>query len=198
MKKVLIYLIIWLFIPLFSHAQTVVRDDFETNKLGWNEVVSKQYSAIIQDGKMHLETKEGGAAIARCFAPIDPQKPFEIKAKLNDTKINDEERGIGIIFNYRDNKNFDAFVISKNTAEFQEYTNGQLTGFCQQDIKYFKKYKDHELVIKYSFQKVVFYVNDINALEMRDIKLQYTGFGLYVWSKDDKQIADFDWIEFKQ
>ena len=199
MKKFLIVFLILLFIPIFSKAQTIIRDDFETNKLGWNEIVAKGYSAFIQDGKMHLETKENKKeAKVTCYPPIDVQKSFEIKAKLVDTKINDEERGIGLVFNYRDDSNYDAFIITKDQVRYLRFEEDRLVGSRRSDFKNLKKLKDHELVVKSSFHKMEFYVNNIKALEIRDITLSYSGFGLIAVSADDKQTADFDWIEFKQ
>lgn len=196
MKKIILGLLFLL--PTMMFAQTV-REDFDSNTLGWNEFVGKNYSATIQDGVLHLEAREGQPfALASCYTTLDPQLPFEIKAKLIDTKINDEERGIGIVFNYLDDMNYDVFLLSKDKAYYWRVVDSELRGQRRGDIKITKKQKDHELSVKYGYDRLEFFVNNVKALEIRNAPLKYNGFGIAVWSSDNKQSADVDYIEFIQ
>ena len=197
MKKIIIVALCAL--PFFAQAQNVVREDFDSNTLGWNEISSKRYSAIIQDGVLHLETREkADFAIASCYDLIDVRNPFEISIKIVNTKIDDEERGIGIVFNYLDDFNFDAFTLSKEEVRYQRFYENKLVGQRSGEIKFDKKQKDHELVIKSGYNRLEFFVNGVKAIDMRNIPLTYSGFGLIVWSADGKYAADIDYIEFKQ
>ena len=185
-------------ITSFSQALSL-RDDFDSNRLGWNEFVGKHRTAVINDGVLHLETdKEKGIAISSCYAPVDPKAPFEIKAKLIKTKINDEEQGIGLVFNYLDDDNYDVFILSKDLIYYKRWRDGKRVGFRYGDLKIDKRQKDHELNLKSGFDKIEFSVNNVKALEIRNAPLQYTGFGLFVWTDDDTQAADIDYIEIKQ
>ena len=76
---------------MVAWGQIVIRDDFDSNSLGWNEFVGHKYAAIIQDGVLHLETREEtDNAIASCYTVIDQRKSFEVKMGLVKTKIDDE------------------------------------------------------------------------------------------------------------
>lgn len=186
-------------LSFLTQAQTIIRDDFDSNSLGWNEFAGKKYSAIIQDGVLHLETREGApTAIASCYSIIDPQKSFEIKMGLVKTKIDDEERGIGIVLNYLDDYNFDVFYMSKEKAFYKRFVEGKLFGFRCGDVKIDKKLRDHELIVKSAFDKLEFFINNVKALEIQHAPLLYPGFGVSVWADDGKQVADVDYIEFKQ
>lgn len=196
MKKIILGL--FLVLPTIAFAQSV-REDFDSNTLGWNEFVGEKYSAIIKDGALHLETLEKAPlAIASCYLTVDPQKPFEIKAKLMDTKINDEERGIGIVFNYLDDCNFDVFLLSKDKAYYWRYVDNKCVGTRCGDVKFQRKQKDHDLSVKYGYDRLEFFVNNVKALEIRNAPMKYNGFGLMAWALDGKQTAQVDYIEFIQ
>lgn len=195
MKKIIIGVL--MLIPTIAFAQTF-RDDFDSNSLGWNEFVGKKYSAVIREGVLHLETSDkDGQAFATCYGTYDPQKPFEIKAKFIDTKINDEEQGVGILFNYMDDYNLEAFFLSKDKAYYWRWMNNKVCGFRAADVKFKKRSRDHELQVKSGFEKLEFIVNNVKVLEVRSTPI-YTGFGIGVWSDDGKQTADVDYIEFIQ
>ncbi len=180
-------------ISLNMFAQSFT-EDFESNKLGWNEFVGKRGEAIIKEGVLHLSAKTAEPMMSTCYLPIDPSKNYSIKAKCINTKINDDERGICMILNYMDDYNYDMFILTMETAIYKRYVDNRLVGFRQTQVKVNKKIKDHELEIKSTFQKLEFLVDNMQALEIRFAPMKYSGFGMGVWAVDGKQVADIDEI----
>lgn len=199
MKKYLT--IILALVSINAFAQTIT-EDFETNRLGWNEIVEKKGEAIIKDGVLHLSAGAGllgGRSLtSTCYLPLDPNKNFTIKAKCINTKINDNDRGIGIVLNYMDDGNYDEFTITKETAVYRRWVEDRCVGYRQAQVKVDKKTKDHELIVKSTFQKLEFIVDNMTVLEIRYAPIKYSGFGLAVWALDGKQVADIDEIEIIQ
>lgn len=195
MKKICIAL--FLCMSLTSFAQTI-KIDFESNEFGWNEYSGRRGEAIIKDGVLHLSSEKAGMMMATTYLPIDPQKNFELRAKFINTKLNDEERGVAVILNYRDDCNYDSFYITNETAVYHRVVDAVEVGYRVAQVKMNKKLKDHDLVIKSTFGKLEFFVDDMKSLEVRFAPLQYTGFGLGAYSKDGTQVADVDELEIIQ
>lgn len=191
MKKYLIILLAMAHAAVIS-AQT---DDFETNKYGWNEFTAKNAEAIIQKGVMHLESKNDEYANVYAYLPINIERNFEIKCDALVKKI-DENNTFGLIFDYFDDYNFSAFIVSEGTAYFYRYENYHLVSRMRADIKLKEQKKAAvTLGIKYTDQRLEFYVNGMKAFERRFQPLQSNGFGFYVAGK---QKIDFDNLEMIQ
>ena len=199
MKKTIA--ILFAFVSLNAFAQTI-KDDFETNRMGWNEIVAKKGEAVIKEGVLHLSAgaglTEGRSFMSTCYLPVDLTKDFTIKAKCIDTKINDDERGIGLVINYMDDYNYDEFLITKGTALYRRWVEGELVGFRQSQVKVDNKSKNHEIVVKSTLQKLEFIVDNMTVLEIRYAPVKYSGFGIAVWAIDGKQEADIDEVEIIQ
>ena len=189
MKKIFVVLLFCMSLSAF--AQTL-KIDFETNDLGWNEYSGKRGEAIIKDGVLHISSQKAGLMSATTYLPIDPQKNFELRAKFLNTKLNDDERGIAVILNYKDDYNLDYFYITNETAVYNRIIDNEVVGFRYAQVKMDKKLKDHDLTVKSTFGKLEFIVDAMKCLEVRCAPLQYTGFGLGVYSGDGNQVADID------
>ena len=196
MKKILALL--FCLIPLGVSAQNFL-DDFQANNLGWNVYYGDNYMSTIQNGLMHLETKEGAKdAMVTCYSSLDTNKPFELEIKLMKTKINDEQRGIGIVFNYKDDLNFDVFYLMKGSVLYRKIVDSKIVGQRRASVDLNEKLKDHELLVKYYPGNLHFFVNGVDAIEINYATLEYSGIGIAVWAEDGKQSADVDYIKYRQ
>lgn len=203
MKNYLLVLLVC--VSMFVNAQTV-KDDFNSNSLGWTETSSKDGEAVIKDGVMHLEGKKSGVSLfgtqsapsfleTHCFTNLDINKNFEIKCSALVKKIN-EECSFGMILDYVDEGNFMVFVVFEKEARLLRYKEYRLVGMIRNNLKLMKQKKaDINLSIKSTFQKLQFYVNGMLAIESRFLPLTSNGIGFYVLGS---QVANFDNLEIIQ
>ena len=196
MRKIII--IILCFLPVCSFAQTFF-ENFEANSFNWNTYEGDKYTAIIQKGLLHLETREGARdALVTSYSTLNPKLPFELEVKLMKTKLNDEQRGIGVVFNYKDDFNFDVFYLMKGSALYRKIVDHKIVRERRATVKYETNIKDHVLTVVSTPGKLVFLVSGIQAIEINYVTLDYSGIGITVWAEDGKQSADVDYIRFDQ
>lgn len=198
MKKTLLF-IAAMAATVFANAQ--FKDDFESNKMGWSEFVAKDGEATIKEGKLHLIGKKDissdktSVSYTYCYAPFDFNKNFSIKAKIFAKKI-DDENNFGIMFNYIDEYNYCAFVITQDYVYFKKVKEGNLVGLNRNGAKTKNlKKSDVNLEIKSTFNKIEFFINNVKVIEQRYIPMESTGIGFYVIGKG---VADFDDLEITQ
>lgn len=186
------------------NAQTV-KETFDSNTLGWTEISEDSGEAVIKDGIMHLEgngswgTSRWGFSQpikieTHCYASLDVSKNFDIKF---DAVAGRTKKGyIGVMLDYIDSGNFIAFVFDSNSAFLLRYREGKLIGSIPNYFKMADK-KDTKLsvLIKSTYQKLQFYINNMLAIEARYLPLTSNGFGFFVWGI---QQVDFDNVEFIQ
>lgn len=192
MKRTLLA-IMALSLTLVAKAQII--DDFETNKLGWNEFSSSRSEAVITDGHMHLVSKNDDEAFTVCYPAFDITKNFEIKCEVLAKKI-DDDKSFGIVIDYLDDYNYVVFLVSEGIAIFKNVKENNVIGRTYAPIKLKEQKKAVvELRIKSSYQKVEFFVNGMKALERRFLHMESNGIGFLAGGK---QKIDFDNFEIIQ
>jgi len=178
-------------------AQSInIIEDFETNSLGWTEVVDKRGESVIIEGVMKVRSKdETGFYESHCFTDIDPKADFEIKCDVKVKVINDKSN-FGVMFNYTDNGNFMVFMVEKGNAVLRKYKDRRLVGSISNNIKLKKARNSNvEISIKYQTGRVLCEVNGMHAIEARNIELTSGGIGVYVMGK---QKLEFDNLKLIQ
>ena len=192
MKQIFIS-VIMLFVVQVANAQ--MKDDFETNKLGWTEYSSSKSEAIILDGHMHLVSKNDDAALTVCYPALDVTRNFEIRCDVVAKKI-DDDKTFGLVVNYFDDYNYTSFLVTEGLAWFKNVKGGKVEGQIYAPIKLKEQKKANvELRIKSSFQKIEFFVNGMKALERRFLHMESNGVALIAGGK---QKVDFDNFEITQ
>lgn len=199
------------FVLCVSLANAQVKDTFDSNNLGWNEIVQKDGEAIITEGVMRLEGKraindlwtlDGGRHMVNsyCYAPLDVRKNFSIKCTAVAKKITDKG-AFGIIFDQLDEYNQSVIYITKwdNKSLLVRYyrkVNGEYVGYKANLIKIKeKKNAEFEFELKSTFDRFEFFVNGDKAIEMRNYPITYSGFGFELHGQ---LLIDFDNVEFVQ
>lgn len=173
-----------------------MEDKFDDNSNGWTEIVSKDGESIVKDGVLRLKgKKENSAFESHFFSDIDVTKNFEVKCEVKVKEINDESH-FGMILDYIDDGNFIAFIVYEGNARLVRVEDYQIVGRISNNIKLKSKKKSTvELSVKSTYQKIVFEVNGMKALEARYLPLKSSGIGFYVFGE---QTLDFDNLKITQ
>jgi len=189
---VLFFALSLLTMPLFGQYS----DDFESNRLGWNEVAYKNRSAIIQNGKMHLESKSDTATVLiTAYAPVDPDLDFEMKCDAAVSKIEDGKY-FGMVLDYKDDMNYTRFLLTADRVMAERYVEGRKTGSRHDNLKKFKSPKGATavLAVRKKGDSMSLYVNDVKTIEV-PWPATNRGFGFCLIGK---QAIDFDNLEIIQ
>lgn len=173
-----------------------LEDKFDDNSNGWTEIVSKNGESIVKDGVLRLKgKKEDSFFESHFYSDIDVTKNFEVKCDVKVKEINDEST-FGMILDYVDNGNYIAFIVYEGNARLLRVENGKEVGTISNNIKLKSKKKSTvELSVKSTYQKLIFEVNGMKALEARYLPLKSSGIGFYVYGV---QTLEFDNLKITQ
>jgi hypothetical protein len=195
MRRILFAILV--FVSFSASAQSYqFEENFDSNNNGWTEVISKKGESIVKDGTLKLRSKnETGFFESHCFTDIDVKRNFEIKCEVKVKEINDEST-FGVILDYIDEGNYIVFCIFEGNARLIRFEDGREVGSISNSIKLKSKKKTTvDLSIKSTFQKLVFEVNGMKAIEARYLPLTSSGIGFYVYGN---QTLEFDNLKIVQ
>ncbi len=216
MKKIILFVATISF-AITLNAQTY-KETFDSNSLEWTECGTKNAlgTAVIDKGFMTLKSKgekkglsvmtsvmAGSATTVgentffetHCYAPIDVQKPFSIKTKVNVKSLG-IDKNVGLIFNYRDGGNFYVFSFSDESVMFIRYENYSVVGEVMQNLKLDGKRKaDMEWELISSGDKLTFKVDGTSLLNIRYMPLSYSGVGFYAYGNQELIIDEIEFIQ---
>lgn len=217
MKKFFCIMTASLVISTTAGAQNF-KETFDANSLEWTECAyeSNNGTAIIDNGKLIVtsfgENKGLGIALTaltgtntkvgnntffetHCYAPLDVQKPFTIRAHVNIQKLAND-RTTGLVFNYRDGGNFYCFNFNNEMVRFERHVDGIVVGAISQGVvwKDMKKV-DQEWELNSDGQVLTFVVDGLQILKVRYMPLEYSGFGFYTFGKQKLEVDDVEFIQ---
>lgn len=203
MKNVV--LILCMVIGMNVHAKVY---DFESNDLGWTEVVGNKGEAIIKEGVLYLKGKieadgdimaglvdEWNAdhkVVTTCFLPIDVNKPFEIKVDVFAKELEDDE-ALGLIYNYRDEGNFNMFVLTRSQVSHFRFEKYIEVGRRIDRIK-FRKEENVDFVMHFKMlDGIRLIVDGVQVMELQgENDYRYRGIGFVAIGQ---QVVSFDNLE---
>jgi|TARA_B110000879_G_scaffold191034_1_gene255849 hypothetical protein len=173
-----------------SKAQGIkITEDFESNTLGWTEVMDAKGQAIISEGVMQIESK-GEEYWSTAWTDLDPSAPFEITVDVKVRRL-DKNRTFGMIIDYLDSGQYILLLVKEGNARLIKMKEGK-SYYHTQSIKLARGWKtDVKLAVKYEMGKLTFEVNGIFALEARYIEMTSSGVGLYVHGKQKLEFDNF-------
>lgn len=194
------------------------KETFDANSLGWTECAyeSNKGTAIIDKGVMTItskgENKFAGALLSamsgvatkvgentffetHCYAPLNVQKPFTIRAHVKIQKLSDD-RNAGLVFNYKDGGNFYVFSFNREMVTFMRYVDAKVVGGIDQGVKWADRSKiDQEWELVSDGQELTFKVDGMQLLKVRYMPLSYSGVGFYTFGKQELIVDDIEFIQ---
>ena len=183
-----------------------IRETFDSNSLNWNECASESNSgtSIIDKGVLTITSKGvnkfwsamAGTQVGNntwftcmCYAPINVQRSFSISTNVTIGKL-DEDRLAGLVFNYKDDGNFYAFVFNDEEVRFIRIKDMRFVGSITQSVKWEKTRKAQQnWRLENDGSTLSFYVDEVPIMKVRYMPLEYAGFGYYTFGKQ-KLIVD--------
>lgn len=211
MKKIIVVIAAMFICSVSVNAQSV-KETFDSNSLNWNECASESNAgtSIIDKGVLTMTSKGVnkfwsammGAQVGSntyftcfCYAPINVQRSFKINTNVTIGKL-DEDKLVGLIFNYKDDGNFYAFVFNDAEVRFMRYENMRLVGSVTQSVKWSKTRKAQQnWRLESDGSTLSFFVDDLPIMNMRYMPLEYAGFGYYTFGKQKLIVDDVEFIQ---
>lgn len=204
MKKILSIVAAVLFSFSYSgdlYAQ-VMSDTFDSNENGWSEIVNKKKgTALVIDGVLHMESKEGVQVISSCYAPFDYEKPFVLKVEALAKKI-DDVRFFGILLDCEDDNNNILFYLCEGEARLRVTKEGQIVGEKSERLNLDSGKKvGISFEVEYNLTELIFRVNGVKATSYRrrvskgEFLLGTSGIGFYACNG---QVIDWDNLTVEQ
>ena len=199
MKK--IFLILLVIVSIAKSGEAQLKETFDSNSWGWTEQAMDEYKVYIVDGVLRFQIDTEGVVkpeevaekfSSHAYLPIDPQKGFTITCDAVANKISDDKY-FGVILDYHDDMNFMAFYMKKNWAYLYKIEKGRRANQWKGQL-HLPKQKNAKLDIKIEYQSrdLKIRVNDMPAIDARDIDINYNGFGFF--AVGDVKV-DFDNVE---
>lgn len=163
----------------------------------WSEHKTKTSSALLDKKGLVVESKEGKlSSLAASIVEI----PFNVEsgnfifgATFLDVKPSDDFN-IGLIFDYKNNRNFKAVRVSKNQYTFIDVTDGEISEDKTGLVKY--KSKNLALVIERHDGKIFFYLNGMEFGKLSRGEIVHETFGVFVAGKGKAVIPNYTFYTF--
>lgn len=188
-----------------------IKETFDSNSLNWNECATESDfgTSIIDKGVLTItskgESKFWAAMAGReawatyftcfCYAPLNIKRAFTINTNVTIGKLEDDKL-VGLIFNYKDNGTFYAFVFNDLEVKFFRYVDNKLVGWISQSVKWKKTRKAQQNWRLESDGSIIsFYVDELPIMSIRYMPLDYNGFGYYTWGKQKLTVDDVEFVQ---
>jgi len=182
-----------------SGIKTIVfNEEFENNRNNWELTNETNSSSKMESGYYIIESKNEYEINRLLKYEIDPKGNFTIESRFKLVK-GDDGSGQGIIWGYKNNLNYFAFVISSDGQyEITVYDNGlrfNLTDNWENSDYIIKHNRWNKLKISKIGKAIVFSINN-HFVEKRDF---YSLGGNYIgFTLGQKRIISIDYIRVKQ
>ena len=130
-----------------------------------------------------------------CYAPLNIKRSFKISTNVTIGKLDDDKLA-GLIFNYKDNGTFYAFVFNDADVKFFRYVDNILVGWISQSVKWKKTRKAQQnWRLESDGSTLSFFVDELPIMNIRYMPLDYNGFGYYTWGKQKLVVDDVEFIQ---
>lgn len=199
MKK--LFLILLAMVSIAVSVAAELKETFDSNSWGWTEQSRDEGKVYIVDGVLRFQIDADGVVkpedyadkfSSHAYLPIDPKKGFTITCDAVANKISDDKY-FGVMLDYHDDMNYMAFVMKENWANLVRIKEGRQSGGLKGQL-HLPKQKKAKIDIKIEYQSgdLKIRVNDMPAIDARDVRIDYNGFGFFAVG-DIK--VDFDNVE---
>lgn len=210
MKRLFIIMAVALLYIASANAQSI-KETFDSNSLNWNECATESDfgTSIIDKGVLTITSKGESKFWAEmagreawgtyftcfCYAPLNINRSFKINTNVTIGKLDDDKLA-GLIFNYKDNGTFYAFVFNDTDVKFFRYVDNKLVGWISQSVKWKKTRKAQQnWRLESDGSTLSFFVDELPIMNIRYMPLEYNGFGYYTWGKQKLVVDDVEFIQ---
>ena len=211
MKRSFSFMVVALLYLASANAQSL-KETFDSNSLNWNEcatesdfgtsIIDKGVLTITSKGESKFWSAMAGAQIGQntyftcfCYAPLNIKRSFKISTNVTIGKLDDDKLA-GLIFNYKDNGTFYAFVFNDADVKFFRYVDNKLVGWISQSVKWKKTRKAQQnWRLESDGSTLSFFVDELPIMNIRYMPLDYNGFGYYTCGKQKLVVDDVEFIQ---
>ena len=193
-----------------SNAQSII-ETFDSNSLNWNECASESNAgtSIINEGKLTITSKGSSKFWAAmmgvqpsatyftcfCYAPINVKRSFTITTDVTIGKL-DDNKLVGLVFNYKDDGTFYAFVFDDVEVRFLRYVDNRLVGAITQSVKWKKTRAAQQMwKLESDGSTLSFFVDDLQIMNVRYMPLEYSGFGFYTYGNQKLLVKEVEFVQ---
>lgn len=211
MKKCILFLVVVITCTASVKSQSIV-ETFDSNSLNWNECASESNSgtSIIDKGVLTITSKgmnkfwtamlgaqvgENTHFTCHCYAPLNVQRSFTISTNVTIGKL-DDDKWVGVLFNYKDDGNFYAFVFDDDDVSFLRFEDMKMVGCITQSVKWSRTRKmQQNWRLESDGSTLSFFVDELPIMTVRYMPLEYAGFGYYTRGKQKLIVDDVEFIQ---
>lgn len=191
MKKNVL-LIIFLGFVLGTNAQEkiIIKENFENNRLQWDEFYEKESTGSIQNGYYILENKQSDSyALSITELPVNIESNFKLTFKFLVPKVN-ENYYFGIVFDYEDENNYSNFLVSERKFRIWNKKEGK-SSLLRKNSLILKAGKNKEVIIEMEKKgpKLIFSVDNMEAITFTK-ELHFSSFGFQVEGSNSIKISE--------
>lgn len=175
-------------------TQTVVYDNFSSNKNGWATGSNDERSLEIRNGKYYFEYKGSKGYTTTKSYYLNKQRDFKIESKIQ--KISGTQKnGYGIIFGRKDKENQLQFIItSGGKFAIDKYENNKFSSIIDWTFSSAIKqgnYNYNTLKIEKKKSTYVFYINNTRVYTGYNLNLYGNRYGFSIFDPQKVAIDDF-------
>lgn len=200
------------FICTTSISSQSIKETFDSNSLNWNECASESNAgkSVIDQGVLTITsqginkfwTAMAGTQVGKnteftcfCYAPLNVKRPFKVETNVTIGKL-DDDKFVGLVFNYKDDGNFYAFIFSEEDVKFLRKVDNKFVGTITQSVKWSKKRKANQnWRLESDGSTLAFFVDEMQIMKVRYMPLDYSGFGYFTWGNQKLTVYDVEFFQ---
>lgn len=146
----------------------------------WSQFEDKKGKAIMKQGMLLIESKDDKGSVASMVElDQDPTANFVFLVALSAKP--EENAEVGVVFDYKDNRNFKALLFSKKNFVYETVNGGEVSIVKQGFVKPGKEIS--VIQMDRNGDKVDVYLNGMDVTTLKRVDFETTNFGVIVGGK---------------
>ena len=156
----------------------------------WSQYDDKLGKSELKDDYLQLESKkdETPALAVTEISYFNPDTPFLFGVWLKEADINDE-KGVGIVFDYADNRNYKSILIAKKNYMYTVCKDVMTSIVKRGLVKHGKT--GINMIIRLDGGKMYFYLNGLEQATVNKVSAENLNFGVIVSPKGKCKVAAY-------
>lgn len=154
----------------------------------WSQFDDKKGKAIMKQGMLLIESKDDKGSVASVVElDQDPAANFAFLVVLSAKP--EENAEVGVVFDYKDNRNFKAILFSKKNFVYETVNGGEVSIVKQGFVKPGKEIS--VIQMDRNGDKVDVYLNGMDVTTLKRVDIETTNFGVVVTGKYKASVRGF-------